>query len=141
MQREKKAKNFLPKASYPGGSTALRAFIQEHLTYPSKAVAAKVEGTVVLRLDIDYKGNVKGSKVKSSLGYGCDEEAQRVVNLLKFEIDQKLRKGKILFHKNINIHFKLPKTKPTTELTYQITKKKSENKKKVQPSYSYTITI
>lgn len=142
MQHEKKAKNFLPKAIYPGGTQALRKFIKDNLKYPETALEQGVEGTVVLRADIDYKGNVLGSKIKSSLGYGCDEEAQRVVSLLKFEVKEKIRKGKILFHKNLNIHFKLPKRKSTqTTLTYQIKKKKKPESQTTSGSYSYTITI
>ena len=123
----------------------MRAFLKKHLRYPPEASANKIEGTVVLRIAINYKGKVIDSKVKSSLGYGCDEEAQRVVKLLEFEVDQKMRKGKILFHKDININFKRPKNLPArTEVSYQLSsKKKSTQKKptaKKQP-YTYTIVI
>lgn len=140
MQRERKAKNFLPKASYPGGPTALRAFLGKHLKYPPKAKEANVEGTVVLRLTINHKGKVTDSKIKSSLGYGCDAEAQRVVSLLVFDVDQKLRRGKVLFHKDINIHFKRPKAQPVQhQLTYKVTP--TVKKPKKATSYSYSITI
>lgn len=147
MQRERKPKNFLPKASFRGGPKAMRKFIGENLKYPPQAIKDKVEGTVVLRLSINYKGKVIKTKVKSGLGSGCDEEAQRVVSLLEFDVDTRVRKGKILFHKNLNIHFRLPKTPPAvkkkaessgTQLTYTITTKKTP---KSSPSYSYTIKI
>lgn len=121
-------------------------FIAKHLTYPEKAKAKKIEGTVVLWIDINYKGVVLGSKVRSSLGHGCDEEAQRVVKLLKFDVPNAVRRGKVLFHKTINIRFNLPveKPKPTptqtqsTKLTYSIVKKKKE---KASSSYNYTINL
>ncbi len=142
MQKERKAKNFLPKASYPGGPSALKQFIASHLKYPEEAKKHNIEGTVVLRVDIDYKGKVIASRVKSSLGYGCDEEAQRVVGLLQFEVNSKVRKGKILFHKNMNIHFKMSK-KPRvqTQLAYRITKKQETENPSASGSYHYTITI
>jgi len=146
MQKERKAKNFLPKLVYPGGSKALGKFVKDHLKYPKEALKNKVEGTVVLRLDIDFTGKVKHAHVKSSLGSGCDEEAQRVASLLRWEVDKRVRKGKVLFHKRLNIHFKIPKKKKSatpkkTQLSYQIvsTKPTSANKKK--SSYEYTVTF
>lgn len=147
MQRERKPKNFLPKATFRGGPKAMKKFIGENLKYPPEALKDKIEGTVVLRLSIDYKGKVIKSKVKSGLSSGCNEEAQRVVSLLEFDVDTRVRKGKILFHKNINIHFRLPKATPPkkekaepqrTQLTYTITTKKAS---KPSPSYSYTIKV
>lgn len=152
MQKDRKAKNFLPKAQYKGGSKAIGQFIAKHLKYPEEALKEKIEGTVVLRAAINYKGEVVDSKIKSGIGYGCNKEAQRVVKLLKFELSSKVRKGKILFHKNFNIHFRLPKpTVPkarkvdvkkaessSTQLSYTIKKKPVEQKS--QTSYSYTIT-
>jgi len=151
MQRERKPKNFLPKPIYRGGPKAMSKFIGENLKYPPEALKNKVEGTVVIRLAINYKGKVTGSKIKSGLGSGCDEEAQRVVSLLEFDVDSKVRKGKILFHKNINIRFRLPKEKPVskkkaeprskTQLSYTITTKKEVTKKTPQRSSSYSYTI
>ena len=144
MQRQRKPKNFLPKPIYHGGPKAMGIFISKNLLYPPTALKNSIDGTVVLRLQIDYTGRVTGAKVKSGLGHGCDEEAQRVVKLLKFGIANKVRKGKILFHKTVNIHFRLPKPKkkvktpPTTQINYNITSSKS---KKQSSSYNYTINI
>ena len=120
----------------------MKKFIYANLKYPEEARKNKIEGTVVLRIGIDYKGNVIDSKVKSSLGYGCDEEAQRVVGLLKYEVNNKVRRGKVLFHKILNIHFKVAKkATSTTEISYQITKKKEEKSPSNSGSIDYTITI
>jgi len=152
MQRSKKPKNFLPKPVYKGGPKAMGRFIKETLKYPPEAIKEKAEGTVVIRMDIDFKGKVVATKVKTGVGYGCDEEAQRVAKLLKFELESSVRKGRILYHKTINIRFKLPKTKPApkkkakpaitqTQLTYNVV---SSSKKPVSSSSSnggYTYTI
>ncbi len=154
MQRSKKPKNFLPKPIYPGGPKAMGTFIRETLRYPKEALKNKIEGTVVIRIDINFKGKVVATKVKSSVGYGCDEEAQRVVKSMKFEVESKLRKGRILFHKTLNISFKLPKSnlattkeKPRsvtqTQLSYTVVPNKANatqsQKTKSNGSYTYVI--
>jgi len=127
MQRERKPKNFLPQPVYKGGPKAMSVFIADQMNYPKEAIKNKIEGTVVLRITISYKGLVVGSQVKSGLGHGCDEEAKRIVNLLVFE------------------GFRLPKAKKKTaavpeagtRLSYNIVSNQKANK----PSYNYTITI
>ena len=39
----------------------------------------QIEGTVVLQLTISSFGSIEDTLVKKSLGYGCDEEATRLV--------------------------------------------------------------
>jgi len=106
----------------------MREFISQNKKYPKEALEEKIEGTVYIKYTINYKGKVIETKVLKSLGYGCDEEAQRVVKLLEF-VAPKNRVGKIKFFKNIQIHFRLPKEKekPTPQV-------------QSQRSYSYTIT-
>ena len=122
----------------------MSSFIASHLKYPEPALKEKIEGTVVVRAAIDYKGVVIGTEIKSGIGYGCDEEAARVTQLLKFDIESKVRRGKILFHKTININFRLPKQKQVTsrpsalKLHYEIVKK---DKGSSAPGYQYTINI
>ena len=143
MQKERKAKNFLPKLVYKGGPRAMSKFIANHLQYPKEALDKKVEGTVRIKLDIDYKGKVKEGHIMSGLGHGCDEEALRVVKLLQWELDKPIRKGKFLFHKTVNIRFKLPvkkeQPKSSTKVSYQIVKAPSKKKEQPKKSYSYTI--
>ena len=82
----------------------MRDLIGKELQYPPEALEAKIEGTVFLRYNIDHKGKVTSSKILSSLGYGCDEEAQRIVKKFNFEVPKGPRKLKIKFHKTIKIH-------------------------------------
>ncbi len=149
----KKDKDFIKKPAYEGGPKAMRAFIGKNLSYPQEALTEKVEGTVVLKYSIDYQGNVVDAKVISGLGYGCDEEAIRLVRLLKFEVP-KNRGVKVLFHKDIKIHFRLPKqpaVKAKTparpmQYSYTVTAKKKEGQKRPSEEekgggYSYTISF
>ena len=155
MAKERKDKSFIKKPIYLGGTKAFRQFLKDNLKYPKKALKAKIEGTVMLRYTIDYKGKVIDAKVLKGIGYGCDEEAIRIVKLLKFEIPKGPRKLKVLFHKENKIKFKLPKEKvtpkpksptktPRQSIKYSMTpKKKEENTESIgsksKQSYTYTV--
>jgi protein TonB len=83
-------------------------------------------------------------KVISGLGHGCDEEAERLVRLFKFQVPKSPRKLKVKFTKNIKIHFKLKTVPvPKTSVGYSITYSKPQEKisEKESSSYSYSIKI
>ena len=155
MQKQRKDKHFIKKPIFTGGLKAMRELIRKEMKYPEEAIEAKVEGTVYLRYNIDYKGNVTSSKILSSLGYGCDEEAQRIVKNFVFEVPKGPRKLKIKFHKTIKIHFRLPKEAPksiekpnsvnpsNTQITYSIksTTKTTAPSKQDKKSINYNYTI
>lgn len=141
MKKELNEKHFIHKPQYPGGPKAMHAFLKTIQQYPKAALQHKIEGVVRVRCTIDYKGFVTDTKVMTHLGHGCDEEAQRMVRQLKFEVP-KNRGVKVLFHKNLNISFKLPKP-TTTKVVYNHIH--SEKSQVVNPqtstTYSYTITL
>ncbi|MBK8490562.1 MAG: TonB family protein [Saprospirales bacterium] len=139
MQKEKKDKHFIHKPHYPGGLAAMRQLIKDNLRYPKEALTQKVEGTVVVKYAIDYKGNVVDGKVIAGIGHGCDEEAIRLVHLFKFEVP-KNRKYRLRFHKDIHIHFRLPKPKPQVQqpaaVTYTVTPAAKPAKKPASTGYT-----
>ena len=127
LRKDRKDKHFLNKPVFPGGSKAMKKVVQENLKYPAEALDKKIEGTVSLKYEIDHKGNVVEGQIISGLGHGCDEEAIRIVKLFKFEVGRN-RGIRTTFHKNIHIHFKLPKVKPQrkgVQYQYQQTAKKA----------------
>lgn len=65
---------------YPGGNEAMYKFIGRNLKYPKKARKEGIEGKVFIRFVVDKEGNVTKAKVIRGIGFGCDEEALRVVN-------------------------------------------------------------
>ena len=154
MKKERKSKHFIHKPTYEGGPTAFKAFISQHLQYPKAALEEKVEGTVFVLYTINHKGKVIDTKIISGVGHGCDEEAARIVRLLTFTVPRN-RGVKAIFHKNVQIHFRLPqeKTVTTPELpsstpsTIQYTMTSSANKEvlpenpTVPKNNSYTYTI
>ena len=104
----KKEEKFIKTASYPGGRKALSDFIRHNLRYPKKALENETEGVVVVVIDINDKGDVIRGRIKKRLGQGCDEEALRVCKLLKFK-SVKNYKRKVIYHRTMNVQFKLPK--------------------------------
>lgn len=69
-------------AVYSGGESAMNKFITDNLIVPEAAKTAGISGTVYIQFTLDEKGNISDVKVVQSLGYGCDEEAERVVKLM-----------------------------------------------------------
>ncbi len=65
-------------------------YILNNLKYPEAARKKNIEGTVIIDFKVDANGNVIDAKVEDGIGYGCDEEALRVVKELKnFEPNKK----------------------------------------------------
>lgn len=62
-----------------GGRDAYEKYLSEKLVYPEQALANEVEGTVTIKFTIDLNGQISNFKVLNSLGYGCDDEAIRLI--------------------------------------------------------------
>ncbi len=118
----------------------MQEFLKANKKYPAKALEHKTEGTVTIRYTIDYQGNVINANVIAGVGSGCDEEAQRIVSLLKFKVP-KTRKMKVQYHKTIHIHFRLPEVvSAVQEYRYNITKSPGNAKlPKGKSSYYYLV--
>ena len=102
----RKPNSFITQPTYPGGTKALNEFITSNLHYPEEALRNQIQGTVSVDFDIDVFGIVSSPKIKHGIGYGCNEEAIRLVALLKFS-KRKYQGVRVVFHRNLNIHFKL----------------------------------
>jgi len=140
-RKEKKDKDFVHRAYYEGGSTAMSKFISSNMRYPEEAQKKGIQGTVKLRFDIDHKGKVHHVKVISGIGSGCDEEAIRIAELLEFKVP-KTHKLKVGFKKKLNIHFKLKKVaKPKVEKRKTSVKYNYVSSTKTTSGYNYTIKI
>lgn len=107
MRKQAKPEGFIKKPNYPGGKNALDEFVHSNLQYPEEALSRKIEGSVKISYDVDVFGEVSNSVVLGGVGYGCDEEALRIVKMLKFE-KKKYRGLRVVFHNTILIHFHLP---------------------------------
>lgn len=64
---------------FAGGTEALMRYLRNHLRYPSEALRAQAEGRVYVSFVVQADGTIADVSVPKGLGYGLDEEAQRVV--------------------------------------------------------------
>lgn len=64
---------------YPGGQPAMRAFLAKNLRYPASATTAGVSGKVFVSFVIGTDGSLSDLSVLKGIGFGCDEEALRVM--------------------------------------------------------------
>lgn len=70
---------FPPQPEYPGGNNAMYKFIEANLRMPTKARKAGISGKVFLGFVIEVTGGITHVSVLKGLGFGCDEEAVRLV--------------------------------------------------------------
>jgi TonB family protein len=68
--------------SFRGGEQKLMEFIGNNVVYPKEAIEAGIEGRVFVEFYIEKDGTVTDGKVLKGIGYGCDEEALRVIGLM-----------------------------------------------------------
>ncbi|MFH1321823.1 MAG: energy transducer TonB [Bacteroidota bacterium] len=148
MKKSKTPESFIRPPGYPGGRKALSEFVEKNMQYPKEAMEKGIEGMVMVKFDINHKGKVIKAEVKNGLGYGCDEEALRLVKLMKYE-SKKHRGIRVIFHKTIIIHFNLKKYREKThpsenessgvqQIIYSYKEKESESKRQ---SYTFTIKL
>jgi TonB family protein len=84
------------------------------LRYPERAAKNNISGTVVIQMDRDEQGVLSNPRVANGIGYGCDEEAMRIVRIImaaqnKCHLFQNRRDAKkdtvtqkVIFSKNEN---------------------------------------
>jgi len=152
MPKKTDPKDFIEKPVLRGGEKAFKKLVKENLVYPELALKHKIEGTVKIKYDVSGNGKVLRPKVVSGIGYGCDEEAVRLVKMMKYSRVNNI-KVNITIHQEAQVHFKLPKAKPAPtksvspqsgmKVTYSIVKKKPSEStpepEKKPNTYGYTI--
>jgi len=109
---------FLPfeeDASFPGGYESLITFIKENLKYPQEAKEKGIQGRVPVTFVVERDGSITNIKLLRKIGYGCDEEAIRIIKLMPKWKPSKLYNSKTKkWHVtrqqfNLPIQFELPK--------------------------------
>lgn len=139
-----KKKKFLALPKYPGGSSAFKRFLSDNLSYPDEALQNKIEGDVYVKFRVSDLGVVIEAHIEKGLGHGCDEEALRVVRLLRYE-SVKNRGIRVQSSMRTKIPFRLSKTRPAVQVVYAApaVEKKNIPEEKVPDKkstvYSYTI--
>ncbi|MBP6313312.1 MAG: energy transducer TonB [Flavobacteriales bacterium] len=68
-----------PQPAFDGGDLAMYEFISKERNYPKAAKKAEISGVVYVRVIVGTDGSLTNICVRRGLGYGCDEEAVRVL--------------------------------------------------------------
>jgi len=82
-------------------------FLSKNIQYPQRAKDATVEGMVYVSFVVDQTGKVTDVKLLRGIGFGCDEEAIRVVKMLPQFVPGKQRGRPAKVGYNLPISFKL----------------------------------
>jgi periplasmic protein TonB len=67
---------------FPGGINGFKEFLSKNLKYPSAAQSAGVSGKVFLQFTVNQDGSLDNISAIKGIGFGCDEEAIRVMKLM-----------------------------------------------------------
>jgi periplasmic protein TonB len=67
------------QAEFPGGMAAFGKFLSKNMKYPAAAQRANVQGKVYIQFVVNTDGSIQNVDVLKSVGFGCDEEAVRVI--------------------------------------------------------------
>ncbi len=148
MKREKK---FLKLPHLDGGRELLKEFIKENLEYPEEAQEKGVEGDVIVKFKVTGKGEVIQPEIYKGIGHGCDEEAIRLVKMLRYQ-SVKNRGVRVTTNNKVKIPFRIKKQKKQKiSMTYkaadaakksagkQQETKESPKQEKKPAVYTYTI--
>lgn len=61
------------------GKKAFKKYVEDNLEYPSDALENDISGTVLLEVSIAADGDIRSILTRKGLGFGCDQEAIRLV--------------------------------------------------------------
>lgn len=143
-----KPHKFLKTPSFPGGQKSFKEFVDENLKYPEEAIKNNIQGTVYLKYMVDNTGRIENIVVTKGIGYGCDEEAVRLVKLISYP-PVKNRGVRLKVMMKTRIAFTLPikiieNNPAATEIKLSYTTPEVEIPTKTgesKPVYGYSITI
>jgi len=140
-------KKFIRIPTFPGGKDAYLTFIKENIVYPEQAIANKIEGLVYVKYTVNNIGEIVDVDVTKGIGYGCDEEAIRVIRLMNYE-PARNRGVKMKAEMKTRIHFKLPESiypniQTEIQLNYTSPSSSKTNNLEQEPQavYNYSINI
>jgi protein TonB len=99
---------FVEETAEPiGGMEAFYKYVSKNLKYPLQAKRASIEGRVYLQFVIDKDGSISDVKIMKGIGFGCDEEAERVIKSSPKWKPGKQRGTPVRQRIVIPIHFKI----------------------------------
>ncbi|MFZ4739939.1 MAG: energy transducer TonB [Bacteroidales bacterium] len=67
---------------FPNGENARVSFIQKNINYPSLAKENNIEGLVFVEFIVEADSSITHIKISQGIGWGCDEEAIRLIKTM-----------------------------------------------------------
>ncbi len=92
----------LPKGGYEG----FYKFLGNEIEYPQPAIRSNTQGKVFVEFVVNKSGEPSDMRVRKGIGFGCDEEALRVIALTKWDAG-KQRGVPVNVRMTVAIQFKL----------------------------------
>jgi protein TonB len=65
--------------AFPGGESEMMKYLGNNLKYPERAKDVEAQGTVLISFVVDKEGKISNPTIKRGIGFGCEEEAIRVI--------------------------------------------------------------
>jgi protein TonB len=93
---------------FPGGQSAMYEYISRNLQYPRQAIENNIAGRVLISFVIMPDGQVEMSQVEKGIGFGCDDEALRVVREMPTWMPAEQNGRKVPIRMFLPVLFKLP---------------------------------
>ena len=67
---------------FEGGMSKMYKWLGKNLKYPDVASRNGIEGRVVISFIVEKNGRISDVKILKGIGFGCDEEAERVIKAM-----------------------------------------------------------
>lgn len=74
-----------PKPDFRGKATNFTDFLLKNLVYPEAAIHQNISGMVEMFFVVEPSGRVSNVKIEKNVGAGCDQEALRLIKLIRWK--------------------------------------------------------
>jgi len=92
---------------FPGGEDELIRYLSEHIQYPERAREQGAQGKVVVGFVVNKDGLIDELKLKRGIGFGCDDEAMRVIRSMPKWKPAKMNGRPVSVYFDLPIQFEL----------------------------------
>jgi len=95
---------------FPGGDNELLIFLKRNIKYPKLAKENNIQGTLFVEFIVNRDGSIKDVRIRKDtnyIGYGCEEEAIRIVKSMPKWIPGKYSGNNVKAFMVLPITFKL----------------------------------
>ncbi len=92
-----------------GGFKAYKIYLDDNMHYPIQAIENKVQGKVTVRFEIATNGTISDFQVTKGIGFGCDEEAIRLIRQGPKWSSPKSGEEPVKGRVKVRVRFALPK--------------------------------